>query len=117
MCYKVHVNFQEQKQNDNLAQQAIKGHKCQACINLLLDRDCDTPLQPVSLHATQEEVDSFLLEEDVNRSFTKLLDRSPALLEGGGLLTPNYMAMKTTDDICQLYKFLMKVSFFFPLSN
>ena len=42
----------------------------QACSNLLLDRDCDTPLQPVCHDATQEEVDSFLLEEDVHRNFT-----------------------------------------------
>ena len=145
MCHKLCVNFQEQKHKDNfmvaelvvlwqqgerevledaekaelrhivgyLARQAIKEHKCQACINLLLDMDYEARLQPVCLHATEHEVD--LLEEDVHRSFTKLLDRGPALLKGGGLLTPSYIAIKTTDEICQLYRWLMKdqVSFFF----
>ena len=151
MCYKVHVNFQEQKQNDNdtvaeLVAVCQKGsgrcwgmQKRSHLVTLLvtspsrLSRDISvrpvatcsskgtviaTPLQPVCLDATQEEVDSFLLEEDVHRSFTKLLDRGPALLEGDGFLTPNSMAIKTTYDICQLYRCLMKdqVSFF-SLSN
>ena len=91
-----------------LVRQAVKGQKCQACSNLLLDRDHDVHLQPVCLDSTEDEADSFLLEMDLHRSFTKLLDRGPALLERGGLLTPSYMAIKTADDICQLYRWLMK---------
>lgn len=94
-----------------LARQAIKRHKCKACSNLLLDKDPEACSRPVSLDASDDrmEEDSDRMEvEDVYRDFTKLLDRGPALVEHGGLLTPSYLAIKVTEDICQLYRWLMK---------
>ena len=76
-----------------LAHSATQRNKCEACSNLLVDR-VSAPLNVQLEDNPDKQLD------DVNRSFTKLLNR-------GKLVTPSSTAIAVTTNICHIWRCLI----------